>query len=151
MNALRHAQSAEANHCIARFTSISLSTFSYKSKGRISFDNDAPQANVTLVEIGRWLLSSLNSSAEPGAEDGTTAPLIVYAGKRARPDEAKKRADRVRQYLGRCLHFPDDRIKVINGGYREQRDLALYVVSEGTCPPTPFPTVDPRGVEIIRR
>jgi hypothetical protein len=46
MNALRQAQNNEANPCVARFINISLSTFSYKSKGRISFDKEAPQANV---------------------------------------------------------------------------------------------------------
>lgn len=78
------------------------------------------------------------------------AYLIAYGGKRARPDEARKRADRARQYLIRVRHFPDDHIKVIDGGYCEKRELVLYVVSEGMCPPTPFPTVDPRDVEIIR-
>lgn len=80
-----------------------------------------------------------------------TAYLIAYAGKRARPGEAKKRADRAKQYLIAVRHFPADRIKVIDGGYREKRDLVLYVVSEGVCPPTPFPTVDPRDVQIIKR
>ncbi|MGH9967131.1 MAG: HEAT repeat domain-containing protein [Pyrinomonadaceae bacterium] len=46
MNALRHAQDGEANKCVSRFISISLSTFSYKSNGRSSFDNEAPQANI---------------------------------------------------------------------------------------------------------
>lgn len=38
---------------------------------------------------------------------------------------------------------------MIDGGYREKRDLQMYVVSEGVCPPVPFPTIDPRDVEII--
>lgn len=78
-----------------------------------------------------------------------TAYLIAYGGKRARPGEARKRADRAKQYLIAVRHFPDDRIKVIDGGYREKPDLVLYVVSEGVCPPTPFPTVDPRDVDIV--
>lgn len=79
------------------------------------------------------------------------AYIIAYGGKRARPDEAKKRADRAKQYLVSVRHFPDDHIKVIDGGYREKRDLVLYVVSERVCPPTPIPTVDPRDVSIIKR
>lgn len=79
------------------------------------------------------------------------AYIIAYAGKRARPDEAKKRADRAKQYLVAVRHFPDDKIKVIDGGYREKRDLELYVVSERMCPPTPSPTVDLRDVELLKR
>lgn len=79
------------------------------------------------------------------------AYIIAYGGKRARPDEAKKRAERAKRYLVGVRHFPASHIKVIDGGYREKRDLELYVVSEGVCPPTPYPTVDPRDVEIIKR
>ena len=77
------------------------------------------------------------------------AYIIAYGGKRARPDEAKKRADRAKRYLVAVRRFPDDHIKVIDGGFREKRDLVLYVVSEGVCPPTPLPTVDPRDVDIV--
>jgi hypothetical protein len=78
------------------------------------------------------------------------AYIIAYGGRRARPNEAKKRADRAKQYLITIRHFPADRIKVIDGGYREKRELVLYVVSEAVCSPTRQPTVDPRDVEIIR-
>lgn len=75
--------------------------------------------------------------------------IIAYGGRRARPDEAKKRAARAKQYLVDVRHFPSDRIKVMDGGYREKRALELYVISESVCPPLPDPTVDPRDVEII--
>jgi hypothetical protein len=79
------------------------------------------------------------------------AYIIAYGGMRARPNEAKNRADRVRKYLVAVRRFPADHIKIIDGGYREKRDIVLYVVAEGVCPPTPSPTVDPRDVEIIKR
>ena len=79
------------------------------------------------------------------------AYIIAYSGKRARPNEARKRAERAKQYLVGVRRFPADHIKVIDGGYREKRDLELYVVSEGVCPPTPLPTVDPRDVKINKR
>ncbi len=75
--------------------------------------------------------------------------LTLLKGKRARPGEAWKRADHAKQYLIAVRHYPADHIKVIDGGYREKRDLQLYVVPEGVCPPIPSPTVDPRDVEII--
>jgi hypothetical protein len=78
------------------------------------------------------------------------AYIIAYGGKRARADEAMKRANRARQYLVDVRGFPNDHIKVIDGGYRQERALVLYVVFDGVCPPIPAPTVDPRDVEIIR-
>lgn len=84
-------------------------------------------------------------------EKKAMAYIIAYGGKHAHREEAKKRAERAKQYLVRVRHFPADHIKIIDGGYREKRDLNLYVVSEGVCPPTPFPTVDPRDVEFIKR
>jgi hypothetical protein len=77
------------------------------------------------------------------------AYIIAYGGKRAHRDEAKQRAERAKEYLVAVRHFPENRIKVIDGGYREKRHLELYVVSEGVCLPTPRPNVDPRDVVII--
>ena len=78
------------------------------------------------------------------------AYVIAYAGKRARPNEATERANRVKQYLVNVRGLPAEQIKVIDGGYREKRDVVLYVVSEGVCPPIPLPTIDPRDVQIVR-
>ena len=41
-----------------------------------------------------------------------------------------QRADRAKQYLVAVRHVANDNIKVIDGGYREKRDLELYVVFE---------------------
>ena len=79
------------------------------------------------------------------------AYIVAYGGKRARRGEARKRAARAKQYLVAVWHFPNKRIRIIDGGYHEKPDLLLYVVSEGVCPPVPYPTVDPRDVEIIKR
>ena len=45
MDALKQAKEREADQCVARFISVSLTTFSYESKGRILFNDAAPQAN----------------------------------------------------------------------------------------------------------
>lgn len=79
------------------------------------------------------------------------AYIVAYGGKRARPGEARKRADRAKQYLVAVRHFPNNHIRITDGGYREKPDLLLYVVSEGVCTPGPHPTIDPRDVEIIKR
>jgi len=76
--------------------------------------------------------------------------IIAYAGKEARVGEAKARAQRAKNYLVKVRDFPPDRLKAMDGGYREEPQLDLYIVPDGTCAPTPAPTVDPRDVKIMK-
>jgi hypothetical protein len=55
MDALKKAQRSETDRCVARYIHISLDTFSYKSHGRIRFDNDAPQANLDMRR--NWMMA----------------------------------------------------------------------------------------------
>ena len=68
---------------------------------------------------------------------------------RARVGEAKAHAERAKNYLVTVRHFPASRLIAIDGGYREEPEVDLYVVPKGVCPPSPTPTVDPRDVKII--
>ena len=54
-SALLQAQEHENNTCVARFIRVSLSTFAYKSKSGILFDNEAPQANTDARQS--WLMA----------------------------------------------------------------------------------------------
>ena len=102
----------------------------------------------TSFELDKFYLDNFYVSL---LKNKAIAYIIAYGGRRARPGEAKTRADRAKQYLVSVRRFPADHIKIIDGGYREKRDLELYVVSEGVCPPTPTPRVDPRDVDIVTR
>jgi HEAT repeat protein len=55
MKALRQALDGESNPCVANFITVSLNTFTYKSKSGISFDNEAPQANTEVRQS--WLMA----------------------------------------------------------------------------------------------
>lgn len=80
-------------------------------------------------------------------EENRVGYIIAYAGKREHAGEAKELAERAKNYLVKVRNFPADRLKAINGGYREERQVELYVVPGKTCPPIPAPTVDPRDVQ----
>jgi hypothetical protein len=75
--------------------------------------------------------------------------IIAYAGKRARIAEARKRAERAKNYLASVRRLPLNRIKVTDGGYQEEPAVELYIVPAGVCPPTATPTIDPRDVQIV--
>jgi hypothetical protein len=83
-------------------------------------------------------------------EKGRQGYIIAYAGQIARAGEAKERVDRTKNYLVNVRRFPAGQLKAIDGGYREESTLELYVVPAGACPPIVRPTVDPRDVQIIK-
>ena len=83
-------------------------------------------------------------------EPNRTGYIIAYAGKRARVGEAKARAERAKSYLIKIRNFDPNRLKTIDGGHKNEAQVDLFVVPEGTCPPTASPTVDPRDVEIVK-
>jgi len=77
--------------------------------------------------------------------------IVVYAGPRARTGEAQARADRAKNYLVREKNLQLRRINTIDGGYRETAQVDLFIVPPGGPKPVPFPTVDPRTVQLIDR
>lgn len=76
--------------------------------------------------------------------------IIAFGGKRTRAGEARELTDRAKSHLIKVRSFPPDRLTAIDGGYREERQVELYVVPSKLCPPVPAPTVDPRDVRIIK-
>ena len=79
-----------------------------------------------------------------------TGYIVTYAGKRAAVDEARKWAERARNYLISVRGLPVVQLIVIDGGYREAPTMELYIVEPNACSPIPNPTVDPRDVQIIK-
>ena len=55
------------------------------------------------------------------------AYLIAYGGRRSCPDEARLRAERVKNYILRSGVLSVERITIIDAGYREQWSIALKI------------------------
>jgi hypothetical protein len=100
------------------------------------------------VEREKALLDNFSIALKD--EANRTGYIIAYAGKRARVGEAKARAERAKNYLVKARSFNAERLRSIDGGYREQPEVELYVVPDGACPPTATPTLDPRDVRIVK-
>ncbi len=84
------------------------------------------------------------------AEPAAKGMIIVYAGKRARPNEALERAKRAQKYLTDKRGIDEARLTLVDGGYRGGVTTELWIVPYGALPPVPTPTVDPSEVQIIR-
>lgn len=77
------------------------------------------------------------------------AYVIAYAGRKARAGEAQARAERARAYLMSKHGMEAGRVLIVDGGYREEAALELFIVPAGATPPSPTPNVDPKEVQIV--
>jgi hypothetical protein len=75
--------------------------------------------------------------------------IIVYAGRRVCVGEAKERALRAARYVVKTRGIQQNRVKWIDGGYREELTVVLQPAAIGLPPPV-FPTVESNEVRVIR-
>ncbi|MDQ3805423.1 MAG: PKD domain-containing protein [Acidobacteriota bacterium] len=73
--------------------------------------------------------------------------IIAYGGRRGRAGEAQRRADRAKDYLVNTRGISADRIVTVDGGFREDLTVELWIVPQGATAPTASPTVDPSEVQ----
>lgn len=72
--------------------------------------------------------------------------IVVYAGKVTRLHEAKTRARQARNYLIQKLNLAPKRIVALDGGYRDEFEIELYLIDRAQPAPTPAPTLPPSEV-----
>jgi len=78
---------------------------------------------------------------------GTQGYIIAYGGRRGRTGEAQARADRAKNYLVNTRGVDAGRIVTVDGGFREDLAVELWLVPQGATPPTASPTVQPGDVQ----
>jgi hypothetical protein len=76
--------------------------------------------------------------------------IVAYGGRRGRRGEARKRAERAKNYLVTVRGIPANQVVIIDGGYRENLSIVLKLRSQDLPPPQPTPTVDPKDVQFIK-
>lgn len=82
-------------------------------------------------------------------EDPTMKGYIVcYGGRRGRRGEAAARCERAKKYLVRRRGFNPNRIVLVDGGFREDLTVVLWIMPPNMKPPVD-PTVDPGEVQFI--
>jgi hypothetical protein len=86
--------------------------------------------------------------------------IIFYGGKQhhypscqnsslmlPRRGEAEARVARMKPYLVDSRGIRQEKVTVINGGYRKSFQVDLWLVPKGVIPPLPTPTVEPREIK----
>ena len=85
---------------------------------------------------------AVNLQTDPTA----SAYIIAYGGRSSRVGQADQLGARARDYLVTQRGINQSRIVVVNGGFREQDCLEVWIVPSGATPPQPTPTVNPGDV-----
>lgn len=78
----------------------------------------------------------------------SVAYILVYGGRRSCRNEAQLRANRAKNYLLTSHRIPAERIITVDGGYREELTVELFIVSGSATAPYAAATVDASEVEI---
>ena len=71
----------------------------------------------------------------------TTAYIIAYSGRTSRTGQADRLLTRARDYLIEKRGLDQARLVTLDGGYREEDCVELWIVPQGATPPRPTPTV----------
>ncbi|HEV2885018.1 MAG TPA: hypothetical protein VGW36_09180 [Pyrinomonadaceae bacterium] len=82
-----------------------------------------------------------NLAVDLQADPSTTTYVIAYGGRTSRIGQADLLGSRARDYLVAQRGIDQSRITVINGGFREEDCVELWIVPSGATPPSPTPTV----------
>jgi hypothetical protein len=77
--------------------------------------------------------------------------IIAYAGREAHPGEAETRASCARDYLIKEHKISAERIRAIDGGYRERREVEIYVEPKDGDIPLARPSLRPSKVKIVKQ
>ena len=91
---------------------------------------------------------ALQLQNEPNAK----AVIVFYGGRRFRGrlpkrDEAASRAARLKPYLVQRRGIPAERVQVIDGGYKEEFQIQLWVIPIEVQMPLPDPTIQAKGIK----
>ena len=116
----------------------------------------SPTSSRKIDEYGniRWSDERMrldNFAIELHNTPAATGYIVCYGGRRGRTGEARRRCDRAVKYAGGLFRGTDAaRLVTLDGGYREDLTVELWVLPSGSTPPQPSPTVDPGEVRFIK-
>ena len=118
--------------------------FDYDCSSPTHFDDKYGAVSAKVEEV------HLDRISELLRERGSNSLLyiVAYAGRRACISEAQWRGSRAKKYLIETRRIQDGRIVVVDGGFRENLAIELYVLSKSACGPLPAPTVRASEVQI---
>jgi len=90
-------------------------------------------------------MNALNANSE------LTGHITAYAGRgkndRVEQDRALASVKRIFAFR----RFGTDRVKIVNGGFREYNSAEMWLLPPGVAPPKPTPSVDNKFIKLLRK
>ena len=101
-----------------------------------SFEQDKPRLDRFAKEM------KVSSSAD--------AYIIAFAGLVSYKNEARIRLNCIRNYLIKTHGISRSRLKLIDGGYRVEKSVKLFLINPGEPKPPAFPSMNRRAVRVTK-
>ena len=87
-----------------------------------------------------------NLAIELQNDPSANAYIFGYGGRTSRTGEADRLMTRARDYLVNQRGIDASRVVVVNGGFREENCVEMWIVPRGAAVPQPRPTLQPGDV-----
>jgi len=129
------AQSAQAVSIIAPIKKVAIVAREFDECNNCTFDDQKARLDNLGVELQN--------------DPTTRGYIIAYGGRMSPVGQVEKLMRRAREYLTTERGIDASRLSVVNGGFREDDSVELWVVPSGATAPQPTPTV--QAGEIKRR
>ncbi len=84
-------------------------------------------------------------------DPGWRGYIVVYAGRRSYVGEAQFKANCYKNYLVRVRKIEPGNLFAVDGGFRDQFEVLLYLGRAGYYPPVLLPTLSPKKAHVINR
>jgi hypothetical protein len=88
-----------------------------------------------------------NFAIELQNDPTATAVLVFYAGRRSRKGAIEALTEQTKKYLTVIRGLDAGRIQTVDGGFREEGMIEIWIMPSGAAPPMASPTVDPSEVK----
>src|SRR5215213_1314460 len=129
------AQSAQAVSMIAPIKKVVIVAREFDECNNCTFDDQKARLDNLAVELQN--------------DPTTRAYVIAYGGRMSPVGQVEKLMNRAREYMVTQRGIDASRLSVVNGGYREEDSVELWIVPSGAAVPQATPTV--QAGEVKRR
>jgi PEGA domain len=129
------AQSAQAVSLIAPVKKVAIVAREFDECNNCTFDDQKARLDNLAVELQN--------------DPTTRAYIIAYGGRMSPVGQVEKLMNRAREYMITQRGIDASRLSIVNGGFREEDSVELWIVPSGAAAPQATPTV--QAGEIKRR
>jgi hypothetical protein len=121
------AQTAQAVSVVAPIVKTSIVAREFDECNNCAFDDQKARLDNLAVELQN--------------DPTTKAYIIAYGGRTSPISQVERLMTRARDYLTTERAIDGSRLVIINGGFREQDSVELWLVPSGAAPPRATPTI----------